>query len=109
MLSKKPGGQVRDQIKHLLDIMLTQVLRCKLALHFIASNPFPTAIYSTAVAQVEDTFYVVGGGSGTGMLDTIYRFEGSDESWQLVPNRMKSARYWHTAMIVNASIFPTCD
>jgi len=76
-----------------------------------ASNPFPTPVYGPALAQVEDTFYVVGGQATTkGVdLDTIYRFESSDESWQLMPNRMKYPRYGATAMIVNASIFPTCD
>ena len=84
-------------------------MSCDFSLHFIANNPFLTGIDAPAIAQVEDTFYVVGGFSPDGDLDTIYRFEGSDESWQLMPNRMKAPRYAATAMIVNASIFPTCD
>ena len=77
-----------------------------------ASNPFPTKIKYPSVAQHDNTFYVVGGWDGfdtESRFDTIYRYEASDESWQLMPNRMKIARNGATAMIVNASIFPNCD
>ena len=62
-----------------------------------------------AVAQHEDTFYIIGGYYGGSYFDTIYRFEVSDESWRLMPNRMKNERIAATAMMVNSSIFPTCD
>ena len=79
----------------------------------LAANPFPTEIANPAVAQHEDTFFVVGGysydGSSESDFDTIYRFEVSDESWTLMPNRMKYARAGATAMMVNSSIFPTCE
>ena len=79
-----------------------------------ASNPFPTKITSPSVAQHDNTFYVVGGYTGEGpggetRFDTIYRYEASDESWQLMPNRMKIGRNGATAMIVNSTLFPTCD
>ena len=75
-----------------------------------ASNPFPTEITSPSVAQHDNMFYVVGGiDDGDNRLDTIYRYEATDESWQLMPNRMKFGRYEATSMMVNASIFPSCD
>ena len=75
-----------------------------------ASNPFPIIIAFTSVVQHDNTFYVVGGIDGDDkVLDTIYRYEASDESWQLMPNRMKFARLGATSMMVNASIFPSCD
>ena len=83
----------------------------QLSLILAAINPFPTEIANLAVAQHEDTFYIVGGGGGYEgpPFDTIYRYEISDESWQLMPNRMKYARFGATAMMVDSSIFPTCD
>ena len=77
-----------------------------------ASNPLPTgtAIRYPSIAQHDNTFFVIGGEDDNGnLLDTIYRYEASDESWQLMPNRMKFARSGATSMMVNASIFPTCD
>ena len=65
-----------------------------------------------AVAQHDETFYIVGGYNGNiigGIFDTIYKYEASDESWQLMGNRMKTSRYRATAMMVNASLFPTCN
>lgn len=62
-----------------------------------------------AVAQHDETFYVVGGYDSDSVLDTIYRYEVSSESWQLMPNRMKYARDVPTAMMVNSSIFPACE
>ena len=76
-----------------------------------ASNPFPTEITEMAVAQHDTTFYIVGGRHQTQVVvsDTIYRYKVSDESWELMPNRMKYERYGATPMMVNASLFPTCD
>ena len=77
-----------------------------------ANNPFPTEIVHPSVAQHEDTFYILGGYISifqSVLFDTIYRYEASDESWQLMPNRMKYGRFGATAMMVNASLFPTCD
>ena len=77
---------------------------------FAAINLFPTSIINPAVAQNEDTFFIVGGHHDwRSPFDTIYRFEVSDESWTLMPNRMKYARAGATAMMVNSSIFPTCE
>ena len=40
----------------------------------LSANPFPTTIRWQAVAQDEDTFYIVGGYNGTvSSFDTIYR------------------------------------
>ena len=67
---------------------------------------------NTAVAQHEGTFYLVGGMTRTfptERLDTVYRYEPSDESWTLMPNRMKFEREGVTAMMVDASLFPACD
>ena len=78
----------------------------------VASNPFPTEIYGSAVVQHEGTFYIIGGFDLFGVgshLDTIYRFEISDESWRLMPNHMKNGRTGATAMMVNSSLFPTCN
>ena len=82
---------------------------------FLAGNPFPSIIRTAAVAQHDDTFYLVGGykydydiGAPV-YFDTIYRYEASSESWRLMPNRMKYGEDGVTAMIVNSSIFPTCD
>ena len=65
------------------------------------------------MAQHDSTFYAVGGAgsyqTGDVYFDTIYKFEVSDESWKLMPNRMKYERESATAMMVNSSIFPTCD
>ena len=77
--------------------------------YLAANNPFPTENRNPAVSQHEDTFYIIGGRDGSSYFDTIYRFEVSDESWRLMPNRMKDARYAVTAMMVNSSLFPTCD
>ena len=74
------------------------------------NNPFPAEISYPSIAQHDDTFYVIGGVDGdSNLLDTIYRYEASEESWQLMPNRMKFARFGATSTMVNASIFPTCD
>ena len=84
-----------------------------LSIFLAAINPFPTEIGSPAVAQHDETFYIVGGmartGDGIARFDTVYRYEVSDESWQLMPNRMKYDRQGATAMMVNSSIFPACD
>ena len=77
-----------------------------------ANNPFPTALVESSVAQLDDTFYILGGYISIfqpDLFNTIYRYEASDESWQLMPNRMKYGRFGATAMMVNASLFPTCD
>ena len=82
---------------------------------FLAANPFPMEFRTPAVVQHDETFYLVGGYTydyedvGPVYFDTIYRFEVSDDSWQLMPNRMKYARDVATAMMVKSSIFPTCD
>ena len=84
----------------------------QLSLFLAAMNPFPTVIAHPSVAQHDGTFYVVGGETDPTFpatrLDTIYQYEASDESWRLMPNRMKYERYGATPMMVNASIFPTC-
>ena len=71
------------------------------------------AMSNTAVAQHEGTFYLVGGMTNPNFpvtrLDTIYRYEPSDESSMLMPNRMKFEREGVTAMMVDASLFPACD
>ena len=76
-------------------------------------NPLPIVIAHPSVAQQGNTFYLVGGETDPTFpvtrLDTVYRYEASDESWTLMPNRMKSERYGATAMTVDASLFPSCD
>ena len=77
-----------------------------------ANNPFPLEVYDMAVAQDEDSFYIVGGRDshvGGRDMDTIYRYEATAESWQIMPNRMKHGRRSPTAMMVKRSIFPKCD
>ena len=77
-----------------------------------ANNTLPTPIGHPSVAQHDDTFYILGGysiNSQNILFDTIYMYEASDESWRLMPNRMKYGRFGATAMMVNASLFPTCD
>ena len=79
-----------------------------------ANNPFPLEVSNMAVAQDEDSFYIVGGsdtniGATLRDMDTIYRYEATTESWQIMPNRMKHGRYSPTAMMVKRSIFPKCD
>ena len=82
-----------------------------------ASNPFPMGINNPSIAQQDNTFYVVGGAMiieedgflDVVPLDTVYRYEASDESWQLMPNKMKIGRNGATSMIVNSTLFPTCD
>ena len=61
----------------------------QLSFFLAANNPFPTVIQSPAVAQHEDTSYIIGGYYGFAPdLDTIYRFKVSDEGWTLMPNRI---------------------
>lgn len=78
-----------------------------------AQNPFPIVIDGMSIAQHDETFYVVGGNTDPTFpvtrLDTIYRYEAGDESWRLMPNRMKYERYGATPMMVNASMFPACN
>ena len=75
-------------------------------------NPFPVPINLPAVAQYGNSFYIIGGLSRMGIqsyyYDTIYRYEPDDDSWTLLPNRLKYPRYGATAMIVDRSIFPAC-
>ena len=80
-----------------------------LSFFLAAINPFPTEIIGPVVAQHDETFYIVGGFDGSSSLDTVYQYEVSNESWRLMPNRMRYERWAATAMMVNSSIFPTCD
>ena len=96
-------------LQTILIFQVSQFILLSFLFFLAASNPFPTEIGYPAVAQHEDTFYIIGGYGGSSYLDTIYQFEISDESWRLMPNRMKDARYAATAMMVNSSLFPTCD
>ena len=85
----------------------------QLSFSLAAKNPFPMAIAYPSVAQHDKTFYLVGGEVDPTFpishVDTIYQYEASDESWRLMPNRMKYERYGVTAMMVDASMFPACD
>ena len=71
-----------------------------------------------AVAQDLDSFYIIGGLNcddrdpitGSCLIsNTIYRYEPEDDSWTLLPNKMKNERYGAMAMIVKKSIFPSCE
>ena len=74
-----------------------------------AKNPFPFTRAYMAVAQDEDSFYIVGGEDWAGDANTIHRYEATNESWKIMPNRMKHGRTSPTAMMVKRSIFPKCD
>ena len=93
----------------LLILQVSQLILLSFWFFLAANNPFPTKIVDPAVAQHKDTFYIIGGDDGSSSLNTIYRFEVSDESWRLMPNRLKFERKWATAMMVKSSLFPTCD
>ena len=82
-----------------------------------AGNNFPIYIEQLAVAQHEESFYVVGGYNvwwnssdlvNNTALDTIYHYNVMKDSWTLLPHRMKYERQQATAMIVDSSIFPSC-
>ena len=74
-------------------------------------DPKATGIHKATVAQHGNTFYLVGGYDGSYNYDSdrIYRFEVSDESWTLMPNRLKYARRDPAVMMVKRSVFPTCN
>ena len=64
-----------------------------------------------ASVQYNSTFLVVGGitALNTGQeLDSIYQYEATTESWELLPQTLSSPTYSHTAFMVPASIFPKC-
>ena len=77
---------------------------------FIAGNKFPTTLLGPAVAQHEESFYIIGGLDYYGKyLDSIYHYNVMDDSWTLLQDRMEYPRCYATAMIVNSLIFPSCD
>ena len=73
-----------------------------------AANNFPTALIYPAVAQHDESFYIIGGWDGSSYLDTIYHYNLSNDTWALLPNTMTFPRDGATAMIVKSTIFPSC-
>ncbi len=64
-----------------------------------------------ASVPYEDTFALVGGfdENTADYLDTTYMYEPYGETFNLVPGgRLKTARAYHTAFLVDAMSFPEC-
>ena len=61
-----------------------------------------------AATKVRNTLYIVGGWDGNLNFDSIYRYNSEDDSWTVLPNRMRCPRRALTAMIVESSIFGSC-
>ena len=70
-------------------------------------------IYGAYAVPYEDSFLIVGGGgsdvSGTGFLDTIYKYEADTDSWAMLDTRLPRPTVWTMAMLVDSEIFPPCQ
>ena len=75
---------------------------------FLSGNEFPTKFSFPAVAQLSNSFCIVGGSDGQSVFDKIYCYNPEEDTWQLLPNRMAYSRQGSTAMIVNSTIFGSC-
>ena len=78
-------------------------------LHYFEGNPFPHRIRWPAVAQVRNTFLMVGGYEDGTILDTVYEYEPLSDSWTPSPENMTYARYGATAITVPTTAFPDCE
>ena len=76
---------------------------------YLSANIFPTRISFPAVAHVRNSLYIVGGWNGISNFDTIFLYNQEDDTWKLLPNRMRCPRRASTAMIVNSTIFGSCS
>ena len=76
---------------------------------YLSAREFPTKLSFPAVAQLRDTFCIVGGWDGESNFDTIYCYDPEEDTWPLLPNRMRYPRRAATAILVNSKIFGSCS
>ena len=74
----------------------------------ISGNPLPEVLYFAATTPIEDSFLLTGG-YGEDERDTIYKYDGTSDSWILMDTRLTTPRYYHVAMMVQSSTFDVCD
>ena len=75
----------------------------------IASS-LPSPIMGAAAVQLDTTFLLVGGGTNEWYgSDLIYRYDTTDNSWELLEARLPGAVTGVAATMVNSYIFPSCE
>ena len=75
----------------------------------ISANVLPIPIYGASSLPHEDSFIIIGG-SSDGLLNSVYKFETSTESFVLMEGvSMEQARGYQSAMYVDVQALPKCD
>ena len=75
----------------------------------ISGTSLPINHIDAAVVEHEDSFVIIGGRTGNGDTDKIYRYNASSGGWTEVQSTLSEARYILTAMKVKASAFDSCN
>jgi len=74
------------------------------------ANSLPSPIMQATSVQLDTTFLLLGGGTDEWYgSDLIYRYDTTDDSWELLEARLPGALTGVAATMVNRYIFPPCE